>query len=134
MTWQSEGSYTWSYDLSAPYIYPPCCFSHSVFLLLTSLCSGIVMYTQSIYAFFLALYIHIWSANAETLCYNPDGNVPSPPYFPCNSIAEGVHSACCYTGDACSTLGYCFNFGGFIYRGGHGSDLDFGAMLSAMQR
>ena len=60
------------------------------------------MYTQSIYALFLALYIHLWSSSAQTLCYNPDGTVPSTPYTPCNSTAEGVHSACCTLGDVCS--------------------------------
>ena len=76
------------------------------------------MYTQSIYAVFLALHIHIWSASAETLCYNPDGIVPSGPYTPCNSTAEGVHSACCAVGDPCSITGYCYGRAGFLYRGG----------------
>lgn len=76
------------------------------------------MYIPSIYVSLLALSIHIWSASPETLCYYPDGTVPLLPYMPCNSTAEGVHSACCAQGDPCSKTGYCYGNAGFLYRGG----------------
>ena len=52
-------------------------------------------------------------------CFYPDGIKPNSSdgdYVPCSSNDE-TPSACCKTGDGCSTSGLCHGSSGFMYRG-----------------
>ena len=51
-------------------------------------------------------------------CFYPDGTIPTDSnYVPCGP-QDGPHSACCASGDGCSSTGYCFGSAGYMYRGG----------------
>lgn len=52
---------------------------------------------------------------SDQQCYNPNG--VAAPYAVCNASST-TGSACCGTGDPCTTTGYCAGSAGFLYRGG----------------
>ena len=52
------------------------------------------------------------------LATGQDQSVADPQGFrACNSTATGDDSACCGVSDTYSKNGYCFDIGGFMYRG-----------------